>query len=130
MKKFSLLNEKLSDDIKKNLSDEFKSLKEAVLELIQDSVVDTKLITIQNFLSDYLSVQNEVGKLKGFTENIEIYDFYLKFQIDIDEVLNSVDFFKESPENNNVFSLYDYTIEGCKEAVKIIIEKLQIEIFE
>lgn len=130
MKKFSKLNEKISEEIEKNLSDEYKALKTSVLELIQESVEDDKLITIQNFLEEYLTAQNESGILKGFTENVEIFDFYLKHQIDVDEVLNSKNFFTESPESKNVFSLYDYVIEGTKQCVKHIVKILQNEIFE
>lgn len=134
MKTFSkeypnLLFESLEDKIKDNLSEKFISLKSGILELLDNSVQDTsELVNVKNFISDYLKSPDD-GNLIGFVEDTDIFDFYLKYQVDIDQLCTDNGFFDETPRSKNIFSLYSFVIEGSKFAVQETMKIIQEEIF-
>jgi hypothetical protein len=66
---------------------------------------------------DSLIKNPEDIKVEGFINDSDIYEFYLKFRNDIDELLNSVKYFDEVPSESNTFGLYDYIISGTERAV-------------
>ena len=57
-------------------------------------------------------------KIEGLINDSDIYDFYLKFRNDIDEILNNVKFFDRVPSELNAFGLYDILIKGTLVAVE------------
>ena len=57
-------------------------------------------------------------KIEGLINDSDIYDFYLKFRNDIDEILNNVKFFDRVPSELNAFGLYDILIKGTLLAVE------------
>ncbi len=129
--KFTKLNEDLESDLRDKLSEDYKSLKRNILKLVEDTVDEPeKLLNVQNYMNDYIEDENEEVVLEGFIENSDIYEFYLKNQADIDELLTDDEFFDKIPSDSNVFSLYDYMIEGTKEAVKSCIEKIYDDVFK
>jgi hypothetical protein len=134
MKKFSyeykdLLYENLEDKVKDKVSQDFSSLKSGTLSLIENSVNDySELVNVQNFISDFIN-NPDSGNLVGFTEDRDIFDFYLKYQNDIDQICNENGFLDEAPKNKNIFSLYEFVIEGSKFAVIESMKILKNEIF-
>jgi len=131
MKNFAeyFVNENLESDLDNKLSNDYLSLKKGIIELLDKTVEDSdKLLNVQNYMDNYINNEDEV--LEGFIENSDIYDFYLKYQNDIDELLTDEEFFDEYPSEYNVYSLYDYVIEGAKKSVKICMEKMYDELFE
>lgn len=131
LKYHNFLNEDLSDELSQKLFNDYVSLKRGILDLVEKTVDNpTELINVQNFISDYINEDTEETIIE-FVEDAEIYDFYLKYQIDIDEILDKeVDFFSKNPKEEGIFSLYDYVIIGTKEAVKLALEKIYKEVFE
>lgn len=134
MKKFSIeykesVYESLDDKMKDKLSEDYISLKRGILLLLEDSVEDSeKLVDVQNFINRYYE-NSEENVLVGFVDDAEIFDFYLKYQGDIDELCTKNDYFKDSPEKNNIFSLYGFVIEGTKFAVEKCMKILENELF-
>jgi len=123
------MNEDLDSELRDKLSDDYKSLKRGILDLIDKTVDESeKLLNVQNYMDDYINDEDIV--LDDFVENSDIYDFYLKYQSDIDSLLSDEEFFDEYPSEINVYSLYDYVIEGTKKSVRICIEKMYDELFE
>jgi len=125
------MNENLYDELSDNMSSEHKSLKKGILELIEKTVEDsTKLLNVQNFIDEYLEEDNE-STIKDFDENdSDVYEFYLKYQVDIDSILSDNDFYDESPSELNIYSLYDYMIEGTKKSVKLCLKDIYEEVFK
>ena len=134
MDKFSirfrdLLHESLDDQFKDKLDEKYKSLKRGTLALLEETIDDTeKLVNVQNFIDSYIK-DPEKNTLVGFVDDAEIYNFYLKFQGNIDEICSDYEYFDESPSENNIFSLYNFIVHGTKFAVYKIMNILSDELF-
>lgn len=76
------------------------------------------------FVSSYLKNPKDV-KVRGFINDSDIYDFYLKWRNDIDEILNNLKFFDEVPTKNNAFGLYEYAIKGTEKAFLEIVKMIK-----
>jgi hypothetical protein len=66
----------------------------------------------------------EDTKIEGFINDSDIYEFYLKFRNDIDELLNNVKYFDEVPSESNTLGLYDYIISGTERSVIEVVKTL------
>jgi hypothetical protein len=135
MEKFSnnykgLLYESLQDKVSNKLSSEYSSLKRGVLDLIEKTIENyNDLINIQNFINDYTNnIQSVI--LEEFVEDMQIFDFYIKYQVDIDYLCEKLNYFNEPPKNKNINSLYSFVIEGTKFSVIEIMKILEKEIFK
>jgi deoxyribodipyrimidine photolyase len=73
---------------------------------------------------DSLLKNPEDVKIEGFINDSDIYEFYLKWRNDIDEILNNVKFFGEVPTEINAFGLYEYVIKGTERAMNEIVKML------
>jgi len=59
--------------------------------------------------------------IQNFTNENDIYDFYLENKFDVDSKLNDIEFFNDAPSKYNSTGLYDYVIIGTKVAVESVI---------
>ena len=112
------------------ISDKYLSLKRGILELL-DNTLDGDIIRLEDFISDYIDAwKNDLSEpeeiMDGFIEDAEIFDFYLKYQSDIDQILSDNDYYDEKP---GVESLYDYVIHGTRDAVVYCMDDIKNEIF-
>ena len=134
MKKYTIeykefLYEDLDDKVSDKLEEKYISLKRGILVLLENSIDDTtELVNVQNFMNDFMQSE-EKNTLIGFVDNADIFDFYLKYQSNIDEVCNDKQYFDKVPKDNNIFSLYDYIIDGSKFAVNEVMSIIMGEIF-
>ena len=88
MEKFTVkfkdfMYESLQDKMKDKISEQYQSLKRGLLDLIEKSIDNEELTSVQNFIKDY---SDEKATLIGFVDDNEIFDFYLKYQANIDEI--------------------------------------------
>lgn len=67
---------------------------------------------------DKFSKDPEDVKIEGLINDSDLYDFYLKFRNDIDELLNDIKFFGIAPSESNAMGLYDYLIKGTQKAIE------------
>ncbi len=117
MRKFTLyLKEAEEVQIDTNLKDE-------LTDMIKKSLNTSDSKTVEDFISAYKK-DSEKNQIEGLINNADIYDFYLKYDEDIDEILTKNNFYDKSPKELNVFSLYDYIIVGTKKAVNLLINSL------
>lgn len=83
-----------------------------------------------SFVDKFAKEPDEV-KIEGLINDSDLYDFYLKFRNDIDEMLNDLKFFGSAPSEVNALGLYDYLIKGTQKAieetVKLLSEEKQAE---
>lgn len=116
MRKFTNLI-KESDDSSKytEVTDEVKKMIENTIEKSGGE--------FKSFVESFVKNPEDV-KIEGLINDSDIYDFYLKYRNQIDEVLNSVKFYGETPESMNVFGLYDFIIKGTSRAVEEYVKML------
>jgi hypothetical protein len=131
----SFLNEALNfDDFKSKLSDENTEIKKDLLDLIKETLEETNpeinAIDVQDFISDYIAGGKESNMIDKLISDNDIFNFYLKHQAEIDELLNNLGYLDESPKDNDVYSLYDIVIDGTKESVLSSMKKIKKEIFK
>ena len=101
-------------------------LKDELSDMIKKSLNTSDSKTVEDFISAYKK-DSEKNQIEGLINNADIYDFYLKYDEDIDEILTKKNFYDKSPKELNVFSLYDYVIAGTKEAVNYVINRFNNE---
>lgn len=87
-----------------------EEVKSMIDKTIEESGGESK-----SFIKSYIKNPKDV-KVRGFINDADIYDFYLKWRNDIDEILNNLKFFDEMPTKNNAFGLYEYVIKGTEKA--------------
>lgn len=102
----------------------FSDLKEELLEMMKKSLGSESNKVIQDFIEAY-NREPEENVIEGLINDSDVYEFYLMWRTDIDDILSSVNFFDEIPSEMKVFSLYEYIIQGTKRAVKEIISLLE-----
>ena len=64
-------------------------------------------------------------KVEGFINDSDIYDFYLKFRNDIDELLNNIKFYDDAPTEVNAYGLYEYVVKGTERAFMEVIKMIK-----
>lgn len=100
----------------------FTDLKDEIKSLIEK--------TVENNGGDYESFKDKFikdpvdTKIEGLINDSDIYEFYLKFRNDIDELLNDLNYFDEVPSESNTFGLYDYIINGTERSVLEVVKGL------
>jgi hypothetical protein len=116
MRKFTTLI-KEADDASKytEVTDEVKKMIEKTIEKSGGE--------FKSFVDSFIKNPEDV-KIEGLINESDIYDFYLKYRNQIDEVLNSIKFYQTTPEEMNVFGLYDFIIKGTQKAAEEFVKML------
>jgi hypothetical protein len=103
-------------------SGKYTELKDEVKSMIEKTI-EKSGGEFKSFVDKFIKSPEDV-KIEGFINDSDIYEFYLKFRNDIDELLNDVKYFNEVPSESNTFGLYDYIINGTEKAVSQIVKEL------
>lgn len=110
-------DEPVKDDNKyTELKDEIKSMIEKTIEKSGGE--------FDSFVDKFIKSPEDV-KIEGLINDSDIYDFYLKFRNDIDELLNDIKYFNQVPSESNTFGLYDYIIVGTQKAISEAVKLLK-----
>lgn len=96
-----------------------EEVKSMIDKTIEESGGESK-----SFIKSYIKNPKDV-KIRGFINDADIYEFYLKWRNDIDEILNNLKFFDEMPTKNNAFGLYEYVIKGTEKAFLEIVKMIK-----
>ena len=120
-KYITFINE--SDDSEKLSDQKFQDIKEELKSLIEKTI-EKQGGEFSSFIEELLKEGTDV-KIEGLINDSDIYDFFLKWKNEIDEILNSIKFFDEVPTKNNVFGLYEYVIKGTERSVKEVIKMMK-----
>jgi hypothetical protein len=97
---------------------------------IKDDIKSKIEKTIENSGGEFSSFVDKFIKepediqIEGLINDSDIYEFYLKFRNDIDELLNDLKFFGTSPSESNAIGLYDYLIKGTQRAIQETVKLL------
>ena len=112
--------------IKEDVSTDFVDMKQELSEMIQKSTNSTDNDVISEFIESYLE-DPESTQIEGLINSSDIYEFYLKFSSDIDEICLDLQVFDKSPSSVGQTSLFDYSVWGTQEAVIQVVEQLKNE---
>jgi hypothetical protein len=105
---------------------DYSDLKEEVSSLIEKSLKTSDNQTKEDFIQAFIKDPEET-QIEGLINDSEVYEFYLKYRNEIDEMLSDINFYDEVPSEIGSFSLYDYIIKGTNKAVLEIVHKIQEE---
>ena len=120
----------INEDLKSDLSSSFKEnkdLKEAIIDIVIKSLNTEDKKTISDFLSSYVKDQDS-NQIVGLINDSDIYDFYISYRNDIDQLLSDISFYDEVPSEIGSFSLYDYVVKGTKKAILDLVTSIKSEI--
>ena len=129
MRKMKKYHQFIKEDVESDLSTEetknqFSDMKSEIDEMIEKSLKTSDLKTKEDFIKSYNKNPDE-SQIEGLINDSDVYDFYLKWRNDIDEMLSKINFYDEIPSEIGSFSLYDYVIKGTKKAVLETIKDLE-----
>lgn len=126
IKNFKLFVESLKDELSIKLDNKYKEVKEELIDLIEKSLKTSDEETFDSFIDSFIK-NSEETQIEGLINDSDIYDFYLKYRNDIDEVLSEIKFYDEVPSEINSYGLYDYLIKGTKESIKQLVKDIKEE---
>ena len=136
IKNFSTyLNEALDlTEFEEQVGESFPELKMDLLDLINNTLEtasseEVKKEDLNDFFTNYITAGKDADMIDELIEDNDIFNFYLKHQSDFDELLNDTGYMAQTPQENNVFSLYDVTIDGTKQGIWNLMEILQSDLF-
>ena len=92
--------------------------------MIKKSLKSEDEKVFNDFIESSIKEPEDV-QIEGLINDSDIYEFYLKWRNEIDDVLSDINYYDEVPSENKVFSLYDYIIQGTKKSVSEIILMLK-----
>lgn len=97
-------------------SEQYQEIRNDISEMIEKSLKTSDSKTVKDFISAYLRNPDD-SSIEGLVNDSDVYEFYLKYRNDIDELLSNIKFYDEIPSEINSYSLYDYVIKGTKKAI-------------
>ena len=114
------INEDIDTDVDIN---KYTELKEEITKMIKKSIKSDDDKVFNDFIDASIKSPDDI-QIEGLINNSDIYEFYLKWRNDVDDILSDVNFYDEIPSDLKVFSLYDYIIQGSKKAISDIISMI------
>lgn len=114
-----------SDEIQSEFgqdSSRFLDIKDEIKKMIEYTIENSGG-EFNTFVDSFIKNPEDI-KIEGFINDSDIYDFYLKWRNDIDEMLSDIKFFSEIPSDINAFGLYEYVIVGTERAFSEFIKTM------
>jgi hypothetical protein len=121
------INEDLVSDLSTKISDKNKDIKEDLVKMIQKSINSEDPKLFNDFIESF--VRNpEDSQIEGLINDSDVYDFYLKYRNQVDEILSEIKFYENKPSDIDSFGLYDFIIKGTKKAIEDLVSDIKGEI--
>lgn len=108
-------------------SSEFEDIKNDVQKMIETTIensddVRLRKLSVKEFAEKY--PKSPDMKIEGLVNDDQLYDFWLKYENQIDELLSKLKFFSESPDELNSIGIYKYIITSTNRAIQEIVGML------
>ena len=103
-------------------SSNFEEVKDELKSMIENTIQNSGG-EFNSFVNSFVKNPEDV-KIEGLINDSDIYEFYLKWRNDIDEILSDVKFFDDNPNDVNAFGLYEYVIRGTERAIEEIVKMI------
>jgi len=114
-----------NEEVQKVDSSKYTEIKDEIKSMIEKTVENSGG-EFASFVDKFVKEPEDV-KIEGLINDSDLYDFYLKFRNDIDEILNDIKFFGNAPSEVNAIGLYDYLIKGTQKAIEESVKLLTEE---
>ena len=111
-----------NEPIEKTDGSKFDEVKEEIKSLIEKTVENSGG-EFKTFVDSFNKTPEDF-EIEGLINDSDVFDFYIKYRNDIDELLNDIKYFDEAPSEVNAFGLYEYIIKGTEKAVEEIVKTL------
>ena len=105
-----------NEEVQKVDSSKYTEIKDEIKSMIEKTIENSGG-EFASFIYIFLKEPEDL-KIDGLINDSDLYDFYLKFRNDIDEILNDIKFFGNAPSEVNAIGLYDYLIKGTQKAIE------------
>ena len=124
------INEDLVSDISSKISETNKDIKEDLIKMVQKTINSEDQNDFMEKLDSVIRNPKELS-IEGLMQDADVYEFYLKYRNELDEILSKSGFFEKLQEfqkENNSIGLYDFIVKGTLEAVKVLVEEIKSDI--
>jgi hypothetical protein len=124
------VNEDLVSDISSKISEINKDIKEDLVKMVHNTINSEEQNDFMEKLDSVIRNPKELS-IEGLMQDADVYEFYLKYRNELDEILSKSGFFEKLQEfqkENNSISLYDFIVKGTLEAVKLLVEEIKSDI--
>jgi hypothetical protein len=111
-----------NEEVQKVDSSKYTEIKDEIKSMIEKTI-EKSGGEFASFVDKFVKEPEDV-KIEGLINDSDLYDFYLKFRNDIDEILNDIKFFGNDPSEVNAIGLYDYLIKGTQKAIEEAVKLL------
>jgi deoxyribodipyrimidine photolyase len=111
-----------NEEVQKVDSSKYTEIKDEIKSMIEKTI-EKSGGEFASFVDKFVKEPEDV-KIEGLINDSDLYDFYLKFRNDIDEILNDIKFFGNAPSEVNAIGLYDYLIKGTQKAIEEAVKLL------
>lgn len=120
IKKFQMYNEDL------NIEDDYKlgntNIKKNLNDIIEKSLNSSDIQLKKDFIKSYLKDESTI--IEGLVNDSDVFDFYIINKDEIDILLNEINYFDSSPQDNNIYGIYDYIIFSTKKAISEVLKDI------
>ena len=104
---------------------EYKGLKDDLMEYVKKSSKGKDQEFIKKWVEESKNENEEkTVTLEGLIQDIDLYEFYLRYKEDIDNILKKEGYFEDHQEHKNVSGLNDYVINGTKKAISLCMKEM------
>jgi deoxyribodipyrimidine photolyase len=122
VKRYLQFIKEANEEVQKVDSLKYTEVKDEIKSMIEKTI-DKNGGEFASFVDKFIQEPDDV-KIEGLINDSDLYDFYLKFRNDIDEILNDIKFFGNAPSEVNAIGLYDYLIKGTQKAIEETVKLL------
>lgn len=122
------INEGFYDAVGSKMTNDQEGSKKYVLDLLDKTLKSTDLVDLQNFIKLYLEGDAN-SYILGLSNDSELFEFYAKYQVELDELLSKTNYFEQSPKKMGISTVYDYVTKASKKALELLLTNIQKEAF-
>lgn len=117
------LLENIADDNVDNFEN-YADIKSDILNMIEDSLDSSDMSVVSEFINSYIT-DPESNNIEGLINDSDVYEFYLKYINEIDEILVDNEYLERTPESLGSLGLYDYLVTATKDCIFMILEMIK-----
>jgi len=111
-------------DIESSKDTDYTDIKEELTDMIKKSLKTEDQKVFDDFIEACLKDPEDI-QIEGLINDSDVYEFYLKWRTEVDDLLSDINYYDEIPSEIKVFSLYDYIIQGTKKAISETISMIK-----